>query len=275
MSKNHRKSSPEQYHGKNSMVPKVVEQTDLRLIWEGWKGILLAEGMHFSVADVDVYSSGKPVRAVRVLDAPSGTELFGLGGSATYVTVAQLHMNEFASRLHEETEKEAQNRIWACLNRILVESMLKTVNRLVPQENRPQGKKYLRKISPSFKEFALCIPSEYCFDKGSPYAVFKVRLELQKPKTGWVMRQVPAIILVSVQVGHSLYGLVPVGTKVPHKMLSWTGNPKFKSIHASAQFQMWKFLRSLYAAHRDKEFKDIQNAEGVRCQPKLTLVPTA
>ncbi|MEK7460182.1 MAG: hypothetical protein AAB628_01385 [Patescibacteria group bacterium] len=272
MSKNHKKPCPEQYRKSGEVVAKAVEQTDPKIIWEGWNGVLLVEGMRFSVADVEVYSSGKTVRAVHVLDAPAGTELSGLGGSETYVTVAQLHMNQFDSRLHVVATKEIQNRIWICLNRILVEAEIKTVNRPVPQENRPNEKKYSRKISPSFEDFVAGVPSEYCFDKGSPYAVFKIRLESYTAKSGEVM-QVPVILVVSIEAEHSLCGLVTVGTKFFHNKLFSAGEPNFRNTHASSQLKMWKFLRLLYAAHRNKETRHLRKVDA-SFPPKLTLVPT-
>ncbi|HBH71722.1 MAG: hypothetical protein UU88_C0006G0028 [Parcubacteria group bacterium GW2011_GWC1_42_11] len=94
-------------------------------IWHGYCGLVETAGIIFCVSKQE-HSSGHEFRAIRVVSAPVGTELYGLAGSRVYVSVADLHCLNFRSPFKEGTpDYKRQEHIWGFFNQLFTKMCLK------------------------------------------------------------------------------------------------------------------------------------------------------
>lgn len=238
---------------------KELIQTDPMILWNGFSGPVEIAGMRFRVTK-KVMSDEREVKIVHVFTAPFGTALHGLGGSEVYVTLAQLHFQEFQSRLREGSRKWLeQKRIWGFLHDVFVATgiKMKPQARPVPalnaahEQHRKQGMKY----SASVEDFILGTLGTYCFDEHSPQAGFRVKPTQSQFGAG---RQVPLVELVSVETGHPLHMYCRPGSFLYHNTLSQKNIPDFKGTRAGDCQKMWEFLTDMLAKYRGSSTAVIQ-----------------
>jgi hypothetical protein len=240
---------------------KELIQTDPMILWNGWSGPVEIAGMRFRVTKKTM-GDGREVKIVHVFAAPRDTELHGLGGLDVYVTVAQLHFQDFRSRLREGSSKWLeQKRIWEFLHGVFVAVGIKTVHRDKPSVSsklaRDQHQRQEVKTSASIEDFILGTPGAYCFDKHSSQAVFRVKLTASQFGTA---RQMPVVELMSVDLGHPLCIYCRSGTFLYHDTLARERTPDFKGARAGDLQKMWEFLTDMIAEHRGTSV-----ATSVRC----------
>lgn len=230
---------------------KELIQIDPMILWNGFSGPVEIAGMRFRVTKKPM-GDGNEVKIVHVFAAPLGTALHGLGGSEVYVTLAQLHFQEFQSRLREGSSKWLeQKRIWEFLHDVFVTAGIKMKPQARPaspskaahEQHRKQGMKY----STSVEDFVSGTPGTYCFDEYSPQAGFRVKLSQSQFGAG---RQVPLVELLSVEAGHPLYMYCRPGSFLYHNTLSQRNIPDFKGTRAGDCQKMWEFLTDMLTEHR-------------------------
>lgn len=106
-------------------APVEVVSTKSENIWRGYCGLVETAGMIFRVSK-QKHSSGHEFRAIHVVSAPAGTELYGLAGSRVYVSVADLHWMNFRSPFKEGTmDYHRQERIWNFFDKLFTKLSLK------------------------------------------------------------------------------------------------------------------------------------------------------
>ncbi|MGB2580558.1 MAG: hypothetical protein WBC83_02590 [Minisyncoccia bacterium] len=106
-------------------TPMEVVSTKAENIWYGYCGLVETAGMIFRVSKQE-HSSGHEFRAIRVVSAPVGTELYGLAGSRVYVSVADLHWLNFRSPFKEGTpDYKRQEHIWNFFDQLFTKMCLK------------------------------------------------------------------------------------------------------------------------------------------------------
>lgn len=230
---------------------KELIQTDPMILWKGFSGPVEIAGMRFRVTK-KVMGDRNEVKIVHVFAAPLGTELHGLGGAEVYVTLAQLHFQEFQSRLREGSSKWLeQKRIWEFLHGVFVAAGIKLKHQTRPTSSskapREQYRKPDIKTSASVESFALGTLDVYCFDEGSLQAVFLVKLSRSQFGAG---RQVPIVELISVEAGHPLYMYCRPGSFLYHSTLFQRKTPDFKGTRAGDCQKMWEFLTDVLTEHR-------------------------
>lgn len=233
---------------------KELIQTDPMILWNGFSGPVEIAGMRFRVTK-KIMGDNNEVKIVHVFAAPFGTSLHGLGGSEVYVTLAQLHFQEFQSRLREGSRKWLeQKRIWEFLHDIFVAEGIK----MKPQARstsplkatHEQHRKPEMKTSASIEDFALGALGVYCFDGSSPQAVFRVKPSQSQFGAG---RQVPIAELISVEAGHPLHMYCRLGSFLYHNTLSQKNIPDFKGPRAGDLQKMWEFLTDMLADYRQAQ----------------------
>lgn len=240
---------PEQYQ------PKLVKesiQDDPMVLWNGWSGPVEVAGMRFRVTKNKKLEGKDPFNVINVLAAPQGTELYGLGGSDIYVSVAQVHLPEFRSRLDEGSAKWlAQKRIWEFLHGVFVANGIKTMPQPKPTAaSKPVHTDHPEKkmnTSASIEDFILGVLGNYCFDGDSSRAVFRVKLIQDKFD---LTKKMLVVEIVSVETGHPIHKYSRQGTFVFHKTLAFGKIPNFKGTRAGDCQKMWEFLTDIIAEHR-------------------------
>lgn len=110
---------------KTKNAPVEVVSTKSENIWHGYCGLVETTGMIFRVSKQKHYS-GHEFRAIHVVSAPVGTELYGFAGSRVYVSVADLHWMNFRSPFKEGTmDYQRQERIWNFFDNLFTKLSLK------------------------------------------------------------------------------------------------------------------------------------------------------
>src|SRR3989339_141095 len=228
----------------------VSAQKDPKILWEGWSGPVEIGGMRFHVVK-EKTNGAELKKAIYVLDAPPGTELYGLGGSDVYVTVAQLHFEEFRSRIPEDSRlyKEAKC-IWDFLHRVFVEAGFETVK---PSKARARATPASLNVSASVKDFVAGILGVYCFDEHSPKAVFEVKYVSLDDKSEQSKKDVLVVELILAETGHPICEYCRPKTYMFHKLLAWGNQPNFKGARAGDAQKLWEFLADKVVEHRGME----------------------
>lgn len=218
-------------------------QTDPIVLWNGWSGPVEIAGMRFEVEKMEM-PDDRLVKVVKVLAAPAGTELSGIGGSGVYVTLAQLYSQEFQSRLREGSTKWVQQkRIWDFLHGVFVAAGIKTKpqTKSAVSSGTTQSK---RGTSASIEGLIAGTLGVYCFNEQAPRAVFEVRGTRARTGTSLVVE------LVSIEHGHQIYDYCRKGTYLFHDTLSKKHIPDFRGERAGDTQKMWEFLTDIIAEYR-------------------------
>lgn len=239
---------------KQSEPVKELIQTDPVILWNGFSGPVEIAGMRFRVTK-KVMGDENEVKIIHVFAAPLGTALHGLGGSDVYVTLAQLHFQEFQSRLREGSSKWLeQKRIWEFLHDVFVAAGIKMKHQAKPAASskvaQGQHQKQDIKTSASVGDFISGSLGVYCFDEGASKAVFRVKLSQSQFGAG---RQVPMVELVSVEVGHPLSSYCRPGSFLYQSTLFQRNIPDFKGPRAGDCQKMWEFLTDMLADRRQTQ----------------------
>lgn len=107
-------------------VPVVVVSDKAENIWHGYLGRVIVDDMCFEVTKRTHSKSAHEFRAVSVLVAHAGTELYGLAGLRVYVSIADLHWPNFRSPFEEGTpDYQRQERIWNFFDKLFTKMSLK------------------------------------------------------------------------------------------------------------------------------------------------------
>lgn len=235
----------------------VLVQKDPKILWEGWSGPVEIGGMCFHVVK-EKTNGAELKKAIYVLDAPLGTELYGLGGSDVYVTVAQLHFEEFRSRIPEDSRlyKEAKC-IWDFLHRVFVEAGFETVK---PSTTRVKAAPTFLNVSASVKDFIVGTLGVYCFDEHSSKAVFEVKYISLDDKSEQSKKDALVIELILIETGHPICEYCRTKTYMFHNLLAWGKQPNFKGARAGDTQKLWEFLADKIEEHRDMEIAQERQA---------------
>lgn len=218
------------------------------ILLKGWVGVTVIEGVKFGVTK-DKLKNEHEHKIIHVLEAPLGTELFGLSRSPIYLTVNQADADEFYSKLPKASKGwEVQERIWNFLHCYFVKEGIKKA----PTDKTAKfAEGTVMHTSVSVEDFVSGVHGLYRLnpDRKEIFEVKEVPVLFKKTgKTQNILR----VKVILFEKGHPLDGYTRPDTWFPHKLLFQKKTPHFFGGRAGDMFAMWDYLSGMVAKHWDQ-----------------------
>lgn len=238
-------------------------------VWDGHHhGLMNATGTLIRVAEKSASDGSYSFNGFTVANAPIGSELADLSGSDIYLTNGQLHSKVFHSKFVEGSKLyKQQYRIWLFLRKFFMD--LGIAQDIAPKlaDEKPVQKPEC-KTSDSVADFTAGVLGNYCFGKEGPCAVVALKQGVVAPQFAGRVGSSLKVELMSMDVGHPLFGYAENGTYVFHNLLACGNMPDFKGLRAGECMKLWEYLTDIIAGHRKVSKKAVLNLVAVSHDPK-------
>lgn len=244
--------------------------------WNGYHGLVSVDGMKFHFS-ADAAEDGSKVDVVRLVSAPRLTKLSDVSDFKTSIKLSSLKETSFVSDFEKgDPRYEVQAKIWKFLAGAFSRAGFKlSYHKKTETAPKAVELKHEEKTSSSVADFESGKLGMYCFDKEGPCAVFALKQGVVAPHFVGKVKSSTKIELVSVDVGHPLYGYVKPGAYIFLNQLSWGKIPSFTGPRAGECVKLWEFATDIVAEHRKMSKKPVvslvANTQGMKPGDKVPV----
>lgn len=236
-------------------------------VYGGRHGLMRAKETLIRASEKSASDGSYSFTVFTVVRAPVGYDLADLSGSDIYVTEVQLHSKVFHSKFVEGSKLyKQQHRIWSFLRKFFMD--LGIAQDIAPKLADEKPVLTACKTSDSVADLISGALGMYCFEKEVPRVVVALKQGVIAPQFAGKVKSSTKIELVSVDVGHPLYGYVEAGAYIFLNQLSWGKIPSFTGTRAGECVKLWEFLTDLIAEYRKMSKKAVLSLVATSQDPK-------